>query len=79
MMRTSGLIATNAAAVAILLGALLLGWWEAAAFGLVVLILLDALVYLRQRQVAVERETKEDDTPMPGGDNPPSNTIGGDL
>jgi membrane protein implicated in regulation of membrane protease activity len=71
-MRISSLVVANAAAVVILLVALLLGWWEAAAFGLAVLALLNAVVFLRHKQAAVERDAQDDGGPMVGSDDPPS-------
>lgn len=44
------LLLANLAGALVLLVALLLGWWEAAAFGLIVLIFLDLMVLLRGRQ-----------------------------
>jgi membrane protein implicated in regulation of membrane protease activity len=45
------LLLANLAALALILVAALLGWWDAAAFGLAVLAVLDLLVFLRERQV----------------------------
>lgn len=50
MGRLRDLIVANSLAVMVLLVALLIGWWEAAAFGLAVLLVLDLLVVLRGRQ-----------------------------
>lgn len=44
------MLLANLAGLLVLLVALLLGWWEAAAFGLIVLIFLDLMVILRGRQ-----------------------------
>jgi hypothetical protein len=52
--RWRDLIVTNVAALLVLAFALLTGWWEAAAFGLAVLILMDLMVLLRERQVRSE-------------------------
>jgi hypothetical protein len=43
------LILANLAAVAVILAALLIGWGQAAAFGLAVLAILDLVVLLRAR------------------------------
>jgi membrane protein implicated in regulation of membrane protease activity len=50
MKRWRDLIVTNLAALLVLLVALLVGWWEAAAFGLAVLLVLDLMVLIRERQ-----------------------------
>jgi hypothetical protein len=57
--RQRDLIVTNVAAVAVLLVALLLGWWEAAAFGLAVLVFMDLMVLLRERTVQSDRDSEE--------------------
>ena len=49
MKRQRDLIVTNVAALLALLVALLAGWWEAAAFGLAVLVVMDIMVLLRGR------------------------------
>ena len=49
MKRRRDLIVTNIAALLVLLVALLLGWSEAAAFGLAVLLFMDLLALLRER------------------------------
>jgi len=49
MKRRRELIVTNVAALLILVVVLLLGWYEAAAFGLAVLLILHLLVILRER------------------------------
>lgn len=51
MKRSRDLIVTNVLALLVLFVALLVGWWEAAAFGLAVLIIMDLLVVLRERWV----------------------------
>jgi len=56
MKRRRDLLVTNAVALALLLVVLLLGWREEAAVGLVVLVVMDALVLVRER------------TPRPAGD-----------
>ena len=48
------LIVSNVAALMVLAVALLAGWWEAAGFGLAVLILMDLMVLLRERQARSE-------------------------
>jgi membrane protein implicated in regulation of membrane protease activity len=57
--RRRDLIVTNVAAVAVLLVALLLGWWEAAAFGLAVLVFMDLMVLLRERMAQSDRDSDE--------------------
>ncbi len=47
--RRRELFLTNALALGVLLVVLLAGWWDAAAFGLVVLAFMDVLVILRER------------------------------
>jgi hypothetical protein len=49
------LIVTNVLALVILLVALLLGWYEAVAFGLAVLLILDLLAILRERGARSDR------------------------
>jgi hypothetical protein len=49
MKRPRELIVTNILALLVLLVVLLLGWREAAAFGLAVLLILDLLVVIRER------------------------------
>jgi hypothetical protein len=48
MKRRRDLIVTNLAALLVLLIALLLGWREAAAFGLAVLVIMDLMVFFRE-------------------------------
>ena len=50
MKRWRDLIVTNLTALLVLLIALLIGWWEAAAFGLAVLLVMDLMVLIRERQ-----------------------------
>jgi type IV secretory pathway TrbD component len=57
--RRRDLIVTNVAAVAVLLVALVLGWWEAAAFGLAVLVAMDLMVLLRERMAQSDRDSEE--------------------
>jgi hypothetical protein len=52
--RRRDLIVTNMASLLVLAIAILAGWWEAAAFGLAVLILMDLMVLLRERQAHSE-------------------------
>ena len=59
MKRRRDLIVTNVAAVAVLLAALLLGWREAAAFGLAVLVFMDLMVLLRERMKKSDRDSEE--------------------
>ena len=57
MGRHRDLILVNLIALLLLLFALLIGWWEAAAFGLGVLLVLDLLVVLRERQARSDHES----------------------
>jgi hypothetical protein len=59
MKRRRDLIVTNMAALVVLLLALLAGWREAAAFGLAVLVVLNLIVLIRERQARSEDETEE--------------------
>jgi membrane protein implicated in regulation of membrane protease activity len=57
------LIVANLAGLLVLLVALLIGWWEAAAFGLAVLAILDLMVLLRRRQMRTDEvQTGEDES-----------------
>jgi len=47
--RKRDLIVTNLLAILVLIGALLAGWWDAAAYGLGVLLFMDLLVVVRER------------------------------
>lgn len=58
MKRKREFIVTNAAALLVLFLVLLLGWREAAAFGLAVLVMMDLLVVVRER-VAQSNEDSE--------------------
>jgi hypothetical protein len=49
MKRRRELIVTNLLAMVVLLAVLLVGWWDAAAFGLAVLVILDLMALLRER------------------------------
>jgi Zn-dependent protease with chaperone function len=49
MKRRRELIVTNLLALVVLLAVLLVGWWDAAAFGLAVLVILDLMALLRER------------------------------
>jgi hypothetical protein len=48
MSRRRELIVTNLLALVVLLAALAAGWWDAALFGLGVLVFMDVLVLLRE-------------------------------
>jgi hypothetical protein len=50
------LIIVNLIALLLLLIVLLVGWWESAAFGLGVLLVLDLLVALRERQARSDHD-----------------------
>lgn len=43
------LLITNAVAAALLLVVLLIGWWDAALFGLGVLVFMDLMIIVRER------------------------------
>lgn len=63
MVRHRDLIVANLAGLLILLVVLLIGWWEAAAFGLAVLAILDLMVLLRERQARTNTvQTEEDES-----------------
>ncbi len=49
MQRARDLIVTNLVALLVLLVVLIVGWREAAAFGLAVLVILDLMVVIRER------------------------------
>jgi hypothetical protein len=49
MKRKRDLLLTNLLSLFVLLAALLAGWWEAALFGLAVLVVMDLLAVLRER------------------------------
>ena len=49
MRNRRALIVANLIAVPVLLAVLVAGWWDAAAFGLAVLVIMDLLVLLRER------------------------------
>lgn len=58
------LVLANALALLLLLIVVLVGWWQEAAFGLAVVVILDLTILLRGRQVRAEqgREgTEEED------------------
>jgi membrane protein implicated in regulation of membrane protease activity len=59
--RWQDLIVANVAAFLVLVFVLVLGWQEAAAFGLAVLVIMDLLALIRARQVRRELERKDDD------------------
>jgi hypothetical protein len=59
MKRRRDLIVTDLAALVVLLLALLAGWREAAAFGLAVLVVLNLIVLIRERQARSEDESEE--------------------
>jgi uncharacterized membrane protein len=55
--RFRDLIMVNLLSVLVLLVVLVVGWWEAAAFGLAVLLFLDLLAVLRNRQSRADRDS----------------------
>lgn len=59
MRRRRDLIVTNVAALMVLLVAFLAGWQEAAALGLAVLVMLNLIVLIRERQVRSEDDPEE--------------------
>ena len=59
MKRPRELIVVNVVALIILLAVLLLGWREAAAFGLAVLVIMDLMVLMRGRQARSEHDTDD--------------------
>lgn len=59
MKRRRDLIVTNVAALMVLLVAFLAGWQEAAALGLVVLVVLNLIVLIRELQARSEDDPKE--------------------
>ncbi len=61
MNRRRDLIVANLAGLGILLVVLLLGWWQEAAFGLAVLVILDLVVILRERVPRSSRDSKGQD------------------
>jgi Flp pilus assembly protein TadB len=61
MQRRRDLIVANGAGLFVVVVALLLGWREAAAFGLAVLLILDVMVLARER-LGRRRRDGEDDT-----------------
>lgn len=64
MRRGRDLLVANLAALAVLLVAVLLGWWDAAGFGLAVLVVLDLSIFLRERQ-ARHSPPQEPDESLP--------------
>jgi len=60
MQRRRDLIVANGAGLSILVVTLLLGWWEAAAFGLAVLLILDVMVLARERPGRRRRDREDD-------------------
>jgi hypothetical protein len=61
MTRRRELLLANLAGLLVLLVALLMGWWEAAAFGLIVLMFLDLMVILRGRQPGSDENRHQTD------------------
>ena len=49
------LVLANALALLLLLIVVLVGWWQEAAFGLAVIVILDLTILLRGRQVRAEQ------------------------
>ena len=64
MQRWRDLIVTNVVALLLLLVVLLIGWREAAAFGLAVLVIMNLLVIIRKRgaRFDVEQEDGENES-----------------
>ena len=63
MQRWRDLVVTNVAALLLLLFVFLIGWREAAAFGLAVLVIMDLMVIIRKRGVrsGVDKEDGENE------------------
>jgi hypothetical protein len=59
--RRRDLIVTNVIALLVLLAVWLVGWWEAAAFGVAVLVLLDLMVLIREQQARSDHEAETND------------------
>jgi len=59
MQRPRDLIVTNVLALLVLLVVLLVGWRDAAAFGLAVLVILDLMVVIRERTGRSKAEKEE--------------------
>jgi hypothetical protein len=59
MQRPRDLIVTNVAVLLVLLVVLLVGWREAAAFGLAVLVILDLMVVIREHSGRPKEDKKE--------------------
>jgi asparagine N-glycosylation enzyme membrane subunit Stt3 len=59
MQRRRNLIVTNLLALAVLLAVLLIGWWDAAVLGLVVLVFMDAVVLLGEWRARREKDREE--------------------
>ncbi len=57
MQRWRDLVVTNVVALVLLLVVFLIGWREAAAFGLAVLVIMDLMVIIRKRWVRSDVET----------------------
>jgi hypothetical protein len=57
--RRRELIVTNLAALLVLLTVLLVGWQEAAAFGLAVLVVMDLMVLLREHSDRFREDREE--------------------
>mgnify|MGYP001031123993 FL=1 len=55
------LIVANLAAMLLLFVVLLLGWWQEAAFGLAILLILNLFVVLRGRQARYDRGAEDED------------------
>lgn len=64
MQRWRDLVVTNVVALVLLLVVFLIGWREAAAFGLAVLVIMDLMVIIRKRWVRsdVEKGDGENET-----------------
>jgi Flp pilus assembly protein TadB len=60
MQRRRDLIVANGAGLLVVVVALLLGWREAAAFGLAVLLILDVMVLVRGRPGRRRRDREDD-------------------
>jgi len=69
--RKRDLFVTNLLAILVLIGVLLAGWWDAAAFGLGVLLFMDLLVVVRQLLgKAAHRTSDAEPGPCPAREEP---------
>jgi uncharacterized protein (DUF58 family) len=73
MKRRRDLLLTNLLSLFVLLAALLAGWWEAALFGLAVLVVMDLLAVLREQFPRLRLGSGENtDAPPEQEEGPPA-------